>query len=256
MTTLRELEPGLWLTELSLEQFDVRGAVILGSRGALVWDTLSHPRDMAPVAELVAGRPVTIVYSHADWDHIWGMAGLAAAPIVGQAACLERFQEDVPVTLEQRLAEQPELWNGVRLIPPDSTFARERILDIGGLSLVLHHLPGHTRDCCVGYVPEWGVLLMGDTVETPFPVVNDATALSGWISGLERWADEPAVRVVVPAHGAVGGREVIAGTLAYLRGLLAGREPTVPNDLSDFYRDTHAANRRAAAGARPPGRPN
>ncbi|MBA3874498.1 MAG: hypothetical protein H0X30_35660, partial [Anaerolineae bacterium] len=43
---LSELRPNLWLTELNLDDFDVRGAVIIGENRVMVWDTLSHPRDM------------------------------------------------------------------------------------------------------------------------------------------------------------------------------------------------------------------
>ena len=52
----------------------------------------------------LAGRRLVVVYSHADWDHVWGTAGLTYrdATIVGHARCLERFDADVPVTLEPR----------------------------------------------------------------------------------------------------------------------------------------------------------
>lgn len=251
MTLLKELQPGLWLTELQLEEFDVRGAVLMGSERAVVWDTLSHPRDMSGVPELVGGRPVTIVYSHADWDHVWGTAGLPLAETIGHISCLDRFSDDVPVTLEKKRGEQPDRWTDVRLIPPNRTFESELTLDLGDLWLVLHHLPGHTRDCCVGFIPERGILLMGDTVETPFPVINEGSALEAWIERLEEWADDDRVRTVIPAHGPVGGREIIRNTIHYLKTLQAGGEPQVPATLTAFYRETHDRNRRLAAGDTP-----
>lgn len=252
MTLLKELQPGLWLTELQLEEFDVRGVVLLGSERAVVWDTLSHPRDMGGVPELVGGRPVTIVYSHADWDHVWGTAGLPPGEVVAHAACLERFSDDVPATLDKKLGERPDLWTDVRLIPPSRTFESELTLDLGDLWLVIHHLPGHTRDCCVGFVPERGLLLMGDTVETPFPVINEAGALEIWIDRLEEWAGDDRVRTVIPAHGPIGGREILRNTIHYLKTLQSGGEPQVPATLTAFYRETHENNRRLAAGGTPP----
>jgi glyoxylase-like metal-dependent hydrolase (beta-lactamase superfamily II) len=244
MTHLTELQPGLWLTELQLEEFDVRGAVLLGSGRAVVWDTLSHPRDMAGVPDLVGGRPVTIVYSHADWDHVWGTAGLPPGDVVAHTTCLERFSHDVPLTLEKKLAERPDLWTGVRLVPPNRTFESEMTIDLGDLWLVLHHLPGHTRDCCVGFIPERGILLMGDTVETPFPVINAGSPLEAWIGRLEEWADDDRVKTVIPAHGPIGGREIIRNTIHYLKTLLSGEEPPVPTTLTAFYRETHENNLR------------
>jgi len=39
---LKEFRPGLWLTEASLDDFEVRGAVIIGAERAVIWDSLSH----------------------------------------------------------------------------------------------------------------------------------------------------------------------------------------------------------------------
>lgn len=244
MTRLRELEPGLCVTELDLPEFSVRGAVLVGRDRALAWDTLSHPRDMAPVAARVAGRPLTVVYSHADWDHVWGTGGLAPDEVVGQEICRRRFDEDVPITLAKKRAAEPGAWDDVRLVPPTRTFERETLLDLGDLTCVVHHLPGHTPDCCVAFLPERGVLLMGDTVETPLPVINDAGAVAAWLAALAPWAADPRVRLVIPAHGPIGGREVIARTIDYLAALTAGRSPAVPDHLDPFYRETHAENMR------------
>ena len=104
MTTPILHRPGLWLTELANEVIEVRGALVLGERAALVWDTLSHPRDMTSVQPLLAGKQIFIVYSHADWDHVWGTAGLSgAASIIGHHACASRFAD--PTDVEATLAE-------------------------------------------------------------------------------------------------------------------------------------------------------
>ena len=115
------------------------------------------------------------------------------------------------------------------------------------MTLELHHLPGHTPDTIVGFVPEQGLLLMGDTAETPFPVVPADSPLSVWIEGLERWERDPRVRTVVPAHGPIGGVEILQRNIHYLRGLLDGRPPPVTEPLTDFYRKTHEQNLRWTA---------
>ena len=92
---------------------------------------------------------------------------------------------------------------------PRRCSSTRRRWNLGSMSLTIHHLPGHTPDCCVAFVPERGLLLVGDTAETPFPVVPEGCPLAGWIAGLERWAADERVQTVVPAHGAVGGREIL-----------------------------------------------
>lgn len=244
MRILNEFREGLWLTELELEKFDVRGAVIAGSERIVVWDSLSHPRDMYPVFHLVSGKHFDIVYSHADWDHIWGTGGLPDNwdQIIAHDNSLARFKNDVPLRLQEMRAKQPDQWKQVVLLEPTLTFKQELVLHLGGVTLQLHYLPGHTSDCLVAFIPQWGILLAGDTVETPFPVVNEDSPVSQWIEALERWRDEPNLQTVIPAHGPSGGRELLQNNITYLKNLLAGQNHDLPDELSDFYQETHQEN--------------
>ena len=217
-----------------------------------MWDTLSHPRDVAPYGPLVGGRALTIAYSHADWDHVWGTAGLPyeRAVILGHRSCLARFDEDVPATLREMKVAEPGLWDGVELIAPNEVFDDEMSVELGSMTVVVQHLPGHTRDCCVAFVPERGLLLMGDAAETPFPVVPPDAPIEPWIAGLRRWERDARVRVVVPAHGEVGGPEILGDDIRYLETLRDGRSVAVPDDLTPFYRATHVSNLRMVANRR------
>ena len=109
-STVDALDDGIFVTEVALGDYDVRGVLLLGDARAVVWDTLSHPRDMAGWLPLIGRRDVMVVYSHADWDHIWGTAGLplAGAVVAGQRACQARFAGDVPSTSSR--AEARRAW--------------------------------------------------------------------------------------------------------------------------------------------------
>jgi glyoxylase-like metal-dependent hydrolase (beta-lactamase superfamily II) len=247
MNTLDTIGHGVFATEVALGEYDVRGVLLVGDTRAVVWDTLSHPRDMACWLSLIGGRDLVVVYSHADWDHVWGTAGLPldrAAIVMGHRACQARFTVDVPRTLRERQLAEPGAWDEVMLIAPDTVFDVETTVDLRSMTLELHHLPGHTPDTIVGFVPEQGLLLMGDTAETPFPVVPTDSPLSVWVEGLEHWERDPRVRTVVPAHGPVGGVDILQRNIHYLRALLEGRPPLVTEPLTDFYRTTHEANLR------------
>jgi len=242
---LRELRPNLWLTELVLDVFDVRGAVIVGEKSVVVWDTLSHPRDMQGVTELAKGKPIYVVYSHADWDHCWGTAALEYDLIIAHEACGKRFEVgEVAESLARMQAEEPGTYDGVKLIPPVMTFADKLTLDLGGVTVELHHLAGHTEDCLVAFIPEWGVLLAGDTVETPLPYLheNSIPVLPRWISELERWNNDGRVQSVVPSHGRLGDRSLIAHNIRYLSDLWDGKPSDVPAEMTSFYAGTHAKN--------------
>ena len=242
---LSELRPNVWLTELVLDEFDVRGAVIVGEKRVMVWDTLSHPRDMQPVMALAGEKPIDVVYSHADWDHCWGTEGLKADIIIGHAACAERFRNgEVSNDLAEKQAQESSQWAAVKVIPPTLSFTQSMSIDLGGVWVELHHLPGHTEDCLVAWISQWGVLLAGDTVETPLPYLNanSVQMLPQWIALLDSWHANPQVQTVIPAHGEIGDRAVIGQTLNYLRDLQAGRSANVPSEMTAFYTETHANN--------------
>jgi glyoxylase-like metal-dependent hydrolase (beta-lactamase superfamily II) len=244
MTTLEQFAPQVWIAERTLSSFAVRSVVVRGDRRVLIWDTLSRPADLEPLLPLLAGREVVAVYSHADWDHVWGTAGLPApaSQIVAHATCLARFADDVPETLRKKQAAEPDEWREVRLIAPTTVFERNFELDLGGLTVQLAHLPGHTVDCIVAFIPELGLMLAGDTVETPLPVINSSDPLDPWIAALEGWATDQRVRSVIPSHGLVGGREVIEHTIGYLRQVRGGGDVVVADPLDPFYQTTHQGN--------------
>jgi len=262
MPNIVPLRPGFWLVETELREFAVRGAVVAGREGAVVWDTLARPGDMEGVLDLVEGIPFMVIYSHGDWDHVWGTAGLSWrwAEIVAQHACRERFREEIPGKLSEMQASEPGLYDDVALVPPTRTFKERLTLDLGGLTLELHALPGHTPDSIVGFIPEWGVLLGGDAIENPLPFLNKESRIEVWARGLETWAPvleletsgaptlEPAPShpTVIPSHGPPGGPELLRANAVYLRSLAGDGEPILPADLSPFYRETHATNQRLA----------
>ncbi|MBA3008955.1 MAG: MBL fold metallo-hydrolase [Proteobacteria bacterium] len=241
---LKQVNDQVWLTRVQLDGYGVQGALIRGETGVVLVDTLSHPSDMAPLLPLIQGRSLTIVYTHADWDHIWGTGGLPweGARIIGHRACLERFDTDVPATLREKQGAQPHRWGGIKLIRPTETFSRKLCLDAGALEMTLHHLPGHTPDSIVLFLEKYGMLFMGDAVETPFPCLERTSPLSRWIEALDAWEGDSRVQRVIPAHGHMGGRKIIRQNIAYLQDLLDGRPPVITEPLTDFYRHTHGEN--------------
>lgn len=243
MPRLEEFRPNLWIYELEAPPVAVRAAVVKGEKRAVVWDTLTRPEEAAPLADAIDGKPYYAVYSHGDYDHAWGTAGLGNGRlgVVAHAECLRRFGDDAPRTLQRLQTAEFGKWDSVRLVPPNITFRTRLALDLGNLTLELHHLPGHTADCIVGWIPEWGVLLGGDAIETPLPVVNKAKLLDAWLKKLDAWQENDSLEYCIPSHGAAG-RESLDQTIAYLRALAGDRQFNLPRQLDDFYRETHQKN--------------
>lgn len=244
MSQLREIRPNLWICESSSSKIQVRSVLVVGEKRAVVWDTLTQPEDVKALAAVIEDKPYYLVYSHADWDHVWGSAGFAdeRLGVIGHLECHRRFGDDVPRTLQRmRLAELGK-WESVRLVPPNLTFTSALSLDLGGITLELYHIPGHTLDSIVGWIPAWGVLLGGDAIETPLPVVNHAKFVGGWLQALETWQRVDRLSRSIPSHGSLEGRESLEQTVAYLRALTGDRQFNLPRKLDNFYRETHQKN--------------
>ena len=228
--------------EVDAGDFRVRSVLLQGSRHRLVWDTLTHPDDMAPFARACADAPPIVVYSHADWDHIQGTTAFASPLIIAQRAAVKRFQTEAPAALSELRDANPGKWDAVRLLAPDITFERSLDIDLGCVTVSLRALPGHTPDAIVAFVPEMNLLLAGDTVELPCPCVPRGCDLDGWIAELERLRADTRIRTVIPSHGPCGGTEVIERTAAYLDGLRRRRPLPLPPDAAPFYVSTHLDN--------------
>ena len=249
---LQEVVPNLWICDVSTPKIQTRAALVIGRERAVVWDCLTRPEDVAALPELIGGKPYYLVYSHGDWDHVWGAAGLPEGRlgVIGHADCLRRFGDDAPRALQRMQQKELGQWLSVRLVPPGISFSWRLSLDLGGLTLDLRHCPGHTADSIVGWIPEWGVLLGGDAIETPLPVVNNARLLEGWLAALEAWQDVEGLVRAIPSHGSLAGRESLDVTVAYLRALSGDRQFSLPPKLDDFYRETHRKNLIVADGGR------
>ena len=244
MRQLHEIMPNLWALEVSTQDLDVRAVVIEGEKYTVVWDTLTRPRDMVSLKDRLAGKAFHVVYSHGDWDHIWGTGGFADRPldIIAHSECLRRFGDDVPRKLRQQQIAELGLWDSVRLVPPNLTFGSRLDLDLGNVTLELHHLPGHTVDSIIGWLPEWGVFVGGDTIESPLPVVNSARLVDDWLTALQDWASRDELTCAIPSHGTVDGRVSLDETVKYLVALKGDRDFDLPPVLEDFYRETHQKN--------------
>jgi len=199
--------------------FPVTAALVAGTRHRVVVDTLIEPADMAPFA-----GATLVVYTHSDWDHCWGTAAFPGVPVIGHRLTRERLTApEADEALAQMRAANPAAFANSQVVPPDLTFSVRLTIDAGGLTVELHHLPGHTSDSAVVHVPELGLLLAGDAVETPIPTLSEPGHIRRWAASLRQWS-RAGVRHVVPGHGRPGGPELLAENAAYIERLAEAAE--------------------------------
>jgi glyoxylase-like metal-dependent hydrolase (beta-lactamase superfamily II) len=247
--TIQPISENIYGLVAPVDEIEVRALLVCGDRFSLLIDTLCRPADLEPARPLIEGRerPLLIVNSHADWDHWWGNAAFPDSPVIAHRLTLDRQRAEGKRSLAARRRQDPQYFAGVELRPATIAFDGELTLDLGGSQVELSLLPGHTPDHIVAFIPKRRILFAADAAEDPIPLVGGP--LGQWPDALEAWADR--VSTVVPAHGNVGGPELLRRNAQYLRCLSTDPQASRP-ELSgavEFYRNAHARNRRKVAGS-------
>lgn len=194
---------------------DANLALVGGSRGLVVVDTHASTRIGREIADdaraLGAGDVLSVVVTHAHWDHVLGTAALRDA-----------FGDDLPVHAHESCVDELVAWGADRpsydgeevvpgevdaspLVLPDHPFSSTAVIDLGDRALELVHPGrGHTSGDLVVRVPDADVLLAGDLVEESAPPAwgPDSFPME-WPLALDVTLQlcTPAT-VVVPGHGA------------------------------------------------------
>jgi cyclase len=201
--------------------------IVVGERRTAVVDTTFTPEQAAAVrveAERLGGRPVdVVVLTHADPDHVLGLASYGAPVVVGSAAAAAVLRDPDVVRAYAAIAERQGV---ARFAMPrvDVAFDAHARVDLGGVVLEAAYVgPAHSVGDTVWWCAEERVAWSGDLVfHGSFPLVR--TGVRRWLEGLDRlegWRPQ----VVVPGHGEVAGPEVLAAQRRVLEALRAAVAP-------------------------------
>lgn len=224
-------------------------------------------RIAARVREL--GVAVThVLVTHADWDHVCGIAAFPTAVATmseGAAARLLARAEET-TTAERAAASGVEICGEPRV---DLTFPVGTALQAGPFLFETLALPGHTPDGTGFRCRELDLLMVGDHLSTiEFPFVTSAAAYRGTLAALIDLLRRDPPERVIPGHGpeltAADAVAVAEADLRYLWGLReavasgttredareAGLAVDLPRPAADDLAGAQAANVEAALAER------
>ena len=192
---VERFESGLWQTSSLL--------LSEGAEAVLVDPAVSSDevaRIAARVSEL--GVEVThVLATHADWDHVCGIAAFPAAVATMSEATAARLlaRAEDAMTAERAAASGVEIVGEPRV---DRTFPAGAALQVGPFLLETLPLPGHTPDGTAFRCRKLDLLAVGDHLSTiEFPFVTSIAAYRGTLAALiDLLRADPPGRVV-PGHG-------------------------------------------------------
>ncbi len=180
--------------------------------------------DLAAAVSAAGARAVSIVFTHAHWDHVLGRPWWPAADTVGHAGLGAGLRRDAGAILREateHAARLAEAWDrGFEPFETDLAVEAERALALGPWRLTLRAAPGHCDSAVTVHLPERSLLFAGDLVsdlEIPW-LDREPAAYRATLDGLLRLAEAGGIGTLVPGHGAIADA---AGALARIRRDLA-----------------------------------
>lgn len=211
-------------------------AYLRGDRHALLVDAGNSPAhaEALRVGLRAAGLPDPdlLALTHWHWDHSFAMAAWALPSIAQEGtdevlrslagrgdwsdAALEELR-GLGLWSEESGRDLAEEYGTDRRsigpLPPSIVYRDRLRLDLGGLSCQLEHVGGdHSPDCVFVFVPEEGILFVGDAFGPSVYGGPRRYSSANFLRLLER-ALRPEVRLVVESHGGALSREAFAADI-------------------------------------------
>jgi glyoxylase-like metal-dependent hydrolase (beta-lactamase superfamily II) len=140
------------------------------------------------------------------------------------APLTEAQREQVVYSVRLREAYLRDL-RTLRPVLPNVDVREPLVLDLGAREVHLLPLgPAHTAGDVAVWVPDAGVLAVGDLLEEAAPWIDGAD-LPGWARALAKLQEVEGVRALLPAHGSVQRDSgLLDGTAALLRAIVEGAD--------------------------------
>ena len=196
--TLRELEPGIYRIGNSAVFMDL----IVGTHHALLFDTGYGYGDLKALIRSITDLPLYVVNSHGHVDHACGNEQFGGAYIhpLDMALCRKHNGPELR-RAELDVAEVPmdfDLEAHLRLGPGDLEPTGEgHVFDLGGITLQVVHLPGHTAGSIGLWCPEKRLLYVGDAMNCfVWLFLPEAQSLDTYVSSLQKAAALPFTHMI------------------------------------------------------------
>jgi glyoxylase-like metal-dependent hydrolase (beta-lactamase superfamily II) len=201
--------------------------IVVGGNATLVVDTGLGPRNGATVAKVAMRfaprNQLYLTTTHFHPEHAAGEPGFPAGTILIRDKVQQQEMEQHGAEMIQMFAgrneQQKELLAGVKLRPPDLTFDKEKVLDLGDgvVAALLWYGGAHTKGDELIFVEPDRTLISGDVVQNKIVpnIFGDGGTPASWITVLDQVAKLQPLHVL-PDHSAIGNGSLVAQEKAFI----------------------------------------
>jgi len=197
------------ITIFESQLYKTTSTVIQTEDCLIVVDPCILPAEVEEIRDYVTSvrgsRPVYLVITHSDWDHVVGAGAFPEATVVASAAFQSKNPEEI---LEQARVFDDEYYidRKTPLMYPKADVVVEQDglrLEIGNTALTFYQAKGHTDDGIFAVVEPLGVWIAGDYLsDVEFPFISSSSA--DYIETLEKTETILAnhrINLLIPGHG-------------------------------------------------------
>lgn len=196
------IDAGTYVIAEPLYHQDVHSYLLVGSERALLIDTGSPAGKIAPVVASLTDKPVSVIASHLHYDHIGNHDAFETILMPDLPYLRARIENGVftPNRYEHlgfvEEYERPS-WPVAEWWAPDSE------IDLGGRSVTLLSIPGHTPDSIAIWDKTSDQIFVGDhSGDGPVYLFMPNSSLRTYLKSTQRLADVlPDTIVIYAAHG-------------------------------------------------------
>lgn len=154
MIEVKRLNPHVYLMDDAGES---TGYVVIGRKKALIVDTMNGCEDVGAVVREITNLPLMVVNTHGHCDHISGNIYFEEAWLnpadLGVAKEHSKTPELIKIMSEKGLS-----------MPPFREIRSGDTIDLGGLTVEIIGLPGHTEGSILLLLKEDRILFTGDSI--------------------------------------------------------------------------------------------
>jgi len=176
------------------------------------------------IKRLLKSDVTMLANTHYHPDHSFGNSGVSSPLVASEKteqyfSLMNRNYIDEVVKKENALKDE-----NVKIVHPAITFRKEHEINLGGLTIEMEVVGGHTPDSTVIRIPERKVIIMGDILVCGYhPEIVTDSDLEKWIKTLKQIRRER-YKWLIPGHGKTCGKIEIDKMISYLQKTLMVRD--------------------------------
>jgi hydroxyacylglutathione hydrolase len=186
-------QSSLWQTNSTL---------IESKEECFLFDPTYFPHEIAQIKKSLPDKKLTVIYTHADWDHIAGFSEFSYGHTIGHHKIRERqdpLEKVRSFDLQWYVTREKEIGK-LRI---DEEIVEETTKSTSDDTLYFLPIPGHTDDMMATFFLERKLVVAGDVLSNlEFPFIFYSS--QKYIESLERMKEkiiEHNIHTLIPGHG-------------------------------------------------------